>query len=87
MSTISLADCREQVDDEFSEFVHDNTICTVSAAEVGVCYGDAGGPLFVNNAVVGVISWENPCGGEHPDVFAKVSSHAEWIESTIDMYD
>ena len=83
-STISLDQCREAADEDFRTIIHDNTICTISDMDVGVCYGDAGGPLFVDNAVIGIISWRNPCGGDHPDVYARVSAHAEWIQSVIE---
>lgn len=77
--TLSNEDCRSRHIPLNARFVHDNTICTFGAHGNGMCMGDSGGPLVVNNRVIGAVSWGIPCAQGRPDVFARVSSHAQWI--------
>ncbi|XP_059477935.1 trypsin-3-like isoform X1 [Neocloeon triangulifer] len=53
-----------------------------SSSEVGICGGDAGGPLIVDGLQVGIISWARvPCGEPgFPAVFAEVSYYTDWIK-------
>ena len=41
--------------------------------------GDAGGPLTTSGSLIGVISWGIPCALGYPDVYARISSHCNWI--------
>ncbi|XP_055626318.1 chymotrypsin-2-like [Toxorhynchites rutilus septentrionalis] len=75
---ISLADCRSRHGGN-AAFVHTNTICSLAPAGQGICMGDSGGPLTFNGAVHGIASWVIPCGRGFPDVYARVSSHVNWI--------
>ncbi len=51
------------------------------------CYGDSGGPLAVTDngayALAGITSWGRGCGWTTPGVYTRVSSFANWIDSTI----
>ncbi|XP_001652121.2 chymotrypsin-2 [Aedes aegypti] len=76
---ITLADCRNRHSVANRASVFDNTICTLSPTGQGMCMGDSGGPLVHSNLQQGIVSWGIPCGLGAPDVFARVSSHRNWI--------
>lgn len=76
--TVSNAQCAEA---HAPYDVFDSNICTLTQAGEGACHGDSGGPLVVQNILVGVVSWGNPCANGYPDVFTRVSSFVEWIQS------
>lgn len=49
--------------------------------------GDSGGPVFVGNIQVGVVSWyKGNCSNEEPlpNVFTRVSHFTNWIHEKID---
>ncbi|CAB3377877.1 Hypothetical predicted protein [Cloeon dipterum] len=54
-----------------------------SDSQLGICGGDAGGPLIVDGIQVGIISWARvPCGEPgFPAVFAQVSYYTDWIKA------
>lgn len=62
--------------------VFDSNICTFTQNGEGACHGDSGGPLVVQNILVGVVSWGTPCAVGDPDVFTRISSFAEWIQTS-----
>ncbi|EAT40329.1 AAEL007938-PA [Aedes aegypti] len=76
---ITLANCRSRHSAANSARVFDNTICTLSPVGRGMCMGDAGGPLVHGGLQHGIVSWGIPCGLGSPDVFARTSSHINWI--------
>ena len=41
--------------------------------------GDSGGPLVSQGSQAGIVSWGIPCAVGRPDVWARVSSHRDWI--------
>jgi len=48
------------------------------------CYGDSGGPLIVDNTLVGIISWGNECAEDgFPGVYTKVQNYTTWIETYV----
>lgn len=50
----------------------------------GACDGDNGGPLVINNALVGVASWGRGCGKPgFPGVYARVPFFTDWIIENI----
>jgi hypothetical protein len=61
----------------------------LSPAEVrDACYGDSGGPAFVqdgsgNPVQVGVVSWGIDCYGTAPGVYARIDAVADWIGGCI----
>ncbi|CAG9116365.1 unnamed protein product [Plutella xylostella] len=59
-----------------------NMFCTLSssAEEQTSCQGDNGGPVVLNNVVVGLVSWGNGCVvSSYPAVHTKVSAFTNWI--------
>ena len=45
------------------------------------CNGDSGGPLLVNNVMVGIVSWAlKPCAvAPYPGVYTDVASFVPWL--------
>ncbi|XP_022905889.1 chymotrypsin-1-like [Onthophagus taurus] len=64
-----------------SNSVFDSNICTLTKSGEGVCHGDSGGPLAANGKQIGIVSWGNPCARGTPDVFTRVSSFIDWINT------
>lgn len=64
-----------------SRLIHPNTICTNNGQKQGVCMGDFGGAAIdpKENVLVGVSSWNIPCGRGFPDVYQRVFPHVGWI--------
>lgn len=67
----------------FNNLLTDNVICTMNPRNQGVCFGDEGGPLVVDNFIVGVVMMVYNCGVGFPDFHARVSSHHSWILSHV----
>jgi trypsin len=78
-SVLTNDDCRSRHSIINAARVFDNTICTFRQAGQGMCMGDSGGPLVAGGSVVGSVSWGIACAQGFPDVFARTSSHREWI--------
>lgn len=76
--TITTDDCDARHTD-YSEEYFVNTICSLNEIGQGICFGDSGGSLVVGDYVVGIASWVIPCAQGYPDVYARVSSHFDWI--------
>lgn len=84
LQTLTLADCRiAHANSGYVNFVFDTSLCATSPVGQGVCFGDSGGPLVAGGAAIGVVSWVVPCAHAEPDVYARVSSHIEWLNSVI----
>lgn len=50
----------------------------------GFCEGDIGGPLVVDNTVVGISSWAYGCGlADYPGVYARIAAVRTWIDKNI----
>ncbi|GAB0091998.1 hypothetical protein DMENIID0001_069280 [Sergentomyia squamirostris] len=67
-----------------SQFIHDNNICTLTQADLGMCALNSGSALVIGNTAVGVVSWGVPCVDDthsSPDIFSRVSSHRTWLVS------
>lgn len=48
------------------------------------CQGDTGGPLVVDNQLVGLVSWGRGCARpNYPSVYTFVNSLKQWIDETI----
>ncbi|XP_022916545.1 trypsin beta-like [Onthophagus taurus] len=64
--------------------LHNNNVCTLGAGQ-SACSGDSGGPLTLNGAVIGVVSWGiMPCATPGaPSVYGRVSAYNGWINSNI----
>lgn len=86
---VSLSRCRS-AGLQYWFTVSSKQICAGDISNGGVdsCYGDSGGPLFINRGnrseIAGVVSWGNGCArARKPGVYTRVSSYVEWINSTI----
>jgi hypothetical protein len=65
-----------------------------TALELLIAPGDSGGGLFIGNSLAGLASFVAAQQGEKADsnygdlaAFARVSTHADWIESEIQKYE
>ncbi|KAG8040401.1 hypothetical protein G9C98_001215, partial [Cotesia typhae] len=63
-----------------SNKINPGQICVLKGQGAGVCVGDSGGPLTVNNEVHGIASWVVPCAEGFPDVFTRVHYYLRWIQ-------
>ena len=46
------------------------------------CDGDSGGPLIIDNTLVGIVSWGYDCAADnYPGVYTKVQNYVDWIKS------
>lgn len=79
-STITNAACASALS-EVDYSVYPNQICTFTRSGQGVCIGDYGSPLVINDVLVGVVSWGYHCGIGSPDVYTRVSSYIDWIQA------
>lgn len=68
-------------------YIYENTTCTNSPVEHGVCAGDGGSPLVVGEGatrqVIGIASWNMPCGSAAPDVYVRLQSYLAWINMNL----
>ncbi|XP_016979446.1 transmembrane protease serine 9-like [Drosophila rhopaloa] len=66
--------------------VTERMICAGFVAQGGsdACQGDTGGPLVIDNQLVGLVSWGRGCARpNYPTVYCYVASLVDWIEETI----
>lgn len=80
LRTITLNECRNA---QSPNQVADSNICTFTQEGEGACHGDSGGPLTANGKQIGVVSWGRPCAIGYPDVFTRVSSFVDWVNSNM----
>ncbi|XP_038209488.1 chymotrypsin-1-like [Zerene cesonia] len=78
--TLSVKNCRNKLRDVTGPKYTRNEICALNKEGEGFCQGDSGGPLVRNNKLVGMVSWNVPCGRGYPDVYTRLSSYANWIK-------
>lgn len=62
-------------------FIYDSILCTFAGYGAGTCNGDSGGVFVVNNKIVGILSWGDPCAIGKPDQFTRVSDYIDFIET------
>ena len=50
------------------------------------CFGDSGGPLIVNNTLVGIVSFgvEECAADRYPSVYTKIKNYTNWIKSYVE---
>lgn len=86
--TINRDICLERyksMSEEGIQAITENMICTglLGVGGRGFCMRDDGGPLFIGNTLVGIMSFNNECGdGTFPDVHTNVGSYTNWIIQT-----
>lgn len=56
-------------------------ICTLAPFDKKTCGGEAGGPLVFEGMLHGLLSVGYSCNVGYPDVYTRVFSYWEWIES------
>jgi len=79
-------DTCNNLDTPYNGSVTDNMLCAGNlSGGSGVCHGDSGGPLIVNNTLIGIVSWgAHPCAGENkPGIYTNVKRYAGWIAAHI----
>ncbi|XP_054157388.1 uncharacterized protein LOC128955740 [Oppia nitens] len=60
-----------------------NNVCADSG-NAGTCAGDSGGPLAVNDNLIGVLSaGPRPCGNGNPDIYTSVAAYRSWIRQIL----
>ncbi|XP_011505644.1 PREDICTED: chymotrypsin-2-like [Ceratosolen solmsi marchali] len=63
--------------------IHDEQICTFERQGIGACNGDSGESLIYNEEIIGIGSLNRPCTTGIPDVYTRVYSYLDFIESVI----
>ncbi|XP_034478333.1 trypsin eta-like [Drosophila innubila] len=66
--------------------VTERMICAGDVAQGGrdACQGDTGGPLIIDEQLVGLVSWGRGCGRPgYPTVYTYVPSLKSWIDDTL----
>ncbi|XP_044015389.1 chymotrypsin-1-like [Aphidius gifuensis] len=56
-------------------------ICT-STSDGGLCFGDSGSPLVIENMQIAIASWGSPCANGYPDIHSNVYYYLNWIKNT-----
>lgn len=76
-TTITDDDCRNALN---STNLNDNNLCAYNSYGIGMCNGDSGSPLVVNNQQIGIASWVKfPCANGYPDVYVRAADYLNWI--------
>ncbi|XP_055605841.1 chymotrypsin-1-like [Uranotaenia lowii] len=65
--------------------IRESNICTEGRRGQGACRGDSGGPMIVDNQLVGLASGVVECGVGFPDVYTRVASYLDWIVEKTDI--
>lgn len=64
--------------------IYPGHVCTFARRGVGICFGDSGSPLINDEGIVAVVvSGVLACARGGPDIFVRVSTYADWIDSYI----
>ena len=66
---------------EFCVVDFDMNFCTQNERGEGFCTSDLGGPLVSNGRLIGIASWNHPCGTGVRDVYVRISHYRLWIGS------
>jgi secreted trypsin-like serine protease len=64
--------------------IYPGHLCTFARRGVGLCFADSGSPLITRDGVVGVaVSGVLLCARGGPDIYVRVSTYSDWIDSYI----
>ncbi|XP_067639346.1 serine protease SP24D-like [Eurosta solidaginis] len=78
---LSKSECNDKV-----IFDTSHIYCLARPVNKGFCYGDSGGPAILADKLVAVAGFvTDDCGLDQPDVFAKTSTHLDWIRAHSDI--
>ncbi|KAL7042930.1 hypothetical protein ACKWTF_001334 [Chironomus riparius] len=68
-------------DSEFMTFTLQHVCAGMGDAEIGICTNDVGGPMVLNNMLVGIPFYHDPrfCGSWQPDGYLRITSYRTWI--------
>jgi trypsin len=80
-TTISTVECRSRHRPENAQRIGDSNLCALTRSGEGTCFGDEGGALIAGGNLIGVLSWQVPCGTGVPDVYEQVAAYRLWIMS------
>jgi secreted trypsin-like serine protease len=86
MDALRRADAEpEELDLAIHEIDEDKHLCAGGDTVASTCFGDSGGPVVMDDAVIGVTSFGpfSVCMAS-PDYIARVSTYAEWIRDMIE---
>uniref|UniRef100_A0A182T9N7 Peptidase S1 domain-containing protein n=1 Tax=Anopheles maculatus TaxID=74869 RepID=A0A182T9N7_9DIPT len=78
VNTLSNEDCANFLGAEGWR-IGPSSLCTLTREGQGICGGDEGGALVLDNYAIGVVSWGIPCATGRPDVFVRISAVRSWI--------
>lgn len=82
-TTLTNLKCNSGLDNT-STTLYNHQICTLAWSGKGFARADSGGPLIVDNELIGIISWRsNDNIGISPDVYTRVSSFRSWIDQQL----
>ncbi|XP_031631154.1 chymotrypsin-2-like [Contarinia nasturtii] len=84
LQTIDLkAISNKQCEEYYGNQAQNTNLCTFNKIGEGVCFGDSGGSLILDNKLVGLAKF-GLCGkGDGPDGFTRISYFYQWIQSKI----
>ena len=78
--TINNKDCKRISALNFKYEIYDQQICALSKFGTGPCSADFGGPLIVDNVLIGILSWGDIiCDAGNPNIYIRVSYFRDWI--------
>ena len=63
-----------------------NSKYLVIDGQTGACEGDSGSPALVGNQLVGVVSGGPQCAPNVPDLYNRVDTNYDWIQSMVQKY-
>jgi len=63
--------------------INQKIICTKTFVGSGMCIGDSGSGVVVNNTLVGIVSSSLFCAKGYPDIHTNVYPYLEWIETQV----
>ncbi|XP_011494487.1 PREDICTED: chymotrypsin-2-like [Ceratosolen solmsi marchali] len=63
--------------------IYDEHICSDGNTKFGVCLADSGGPLIIEDKIVGIASFCIPCARGFPDVFTRVYNYLNFIRTAV----
>ncbi|CAI5730994.1 unnamed protein product [Hyaloperonospora brassicae] len=78
---ISLAKCNRF--EAYTDLLTKEMLCAGEGKGKSSCRGDAGGPLVVDDVLVGFVSWTGDNCGKEPGVYTRVSSVLDYINDVV----